>query len=91
MNDYSQTMGRPWECPRYTRLCGHSCFNSVFAGCVSSLQLLLVVAEKAIWNLWDFYSRISSRLHTWVPRTANMPHHHAGAHLVLLPAPEQEA
>lgn len=25
------------------------------------------------------------------PEQANMPHHHAGAHLVPLPAPEQEA
>lgn len=71
-------MGWPWDCPRYASLCGHSCFNSVFFGWVSGLWLLFVVAKKIIWNLWDFCSEISSRLHTWVPGTAYTPHHHAG-------------
>lgn len=78
VNNYSRTMGWPWDCPRYTSLCGHPCFNSASIGRVSGLWLLLVVAEKTIWNLWDFCIGILSRQHTQVPRIAYMLHHHAG-------------
>lgn len=71
-------MSEHWDCLRFTRIYGHPCFNSVFVSWASGFCLLLVVTKKAIWNLWSgICSKISKRLHTWIPKAANMPHHHA--------------
>lgn len=89
VNNYSRTRCRHWDCPKYTRICGHPCLNPVFVSWASVFGWLWL--QRRLFGICGQDCVLEfHRGFTHGCRAAGMPHHRVGCPPTSLTTLKQE-